>query len=97
MIRQFEVALDTAVKAHATAMLRVEQHEQMQRDLWPNHHAVLNRHGWFLTDELGAIETVSGMHLGSIIKADSHSISISCIRYQRRFALSCLKSSLKEE
>ena len=63
--------------------------------LCPNHHALLDRHGWYLTDDLSAIETVSGTHLGSISKADSHDISIACIRYQRRFALNRLKSSLE--
>lgn len=61
--------------------------------LCPNHHALLDKHGWYLTDDLGAIETVTGKHLGSIIKADDHDISISCIRYQRRFALNHLKTS----
>ena len=62
--------------------------------LCPNHHALLDKHGWYLTDDLEAIETVTGKHLGSIVKADVHDISISSIRYQRRFALNQLKKSI---
>ena len=59
--------------------------------LCPNHHALLDRNGWYLSDELMAIETISGKEIGILNRNADHVLSTACIRYQRRFALSNLK------
>jgi predicted restriction endonuclease len=60
--------------------------------LCPNHHKLLDGHGWYLTDKLEAVETTTGRKCGTLYKLPDHDISLSCVRYQRRVALNNLKS-----
>jgi len=55
--------------------------------LCPNHHKLFDNSGWYLTDDLQVIDTLSRNVAAELFVLDSHDISLSAISYQRNYAI----------
>jgi hypothetical protein len=55
--------------------------------LCPNHHAALDKFGWYLDDDLNVVSSMSNQKQGKIFFRNDHTIGLSFIRYHRKIVL----------
>jgi hypothetical protein len=55
--------------------------------LCPNHHKLFDNSGWYLSDDLQVIDTISKNVVADLFVLDKHELSLSAISYQRNYAI----------
>jgi predicted restriction endonuclease len=55
--------------------------------LCPNHHKLFDSSGWYLSDDMKVVDTLTKDVISELLVVDSHEISLSAISYQRNYAI----------